>query len=331
MNTIVSSVYETESVSPGRSIGSFWRRVFAFFLDGLVVGIAVSLIALPLFNPLSRLGAWGRLIGFALALPYFAVLNSNIGHGQTLGKRWMRLQVVDEGGIPISFRSSVLRYVVLWAPFFLNQILLPTSRIPWIVMFLLVIAIFGLGGATLYLVIFNRRTRQGVHDLAAGSYVVSADSAGPVKVLPTWIGHWLILGVSCLIFFVAGFIFQKRISRFGPFPELLDDLRLIESLKDVQAANIQDLTSSSWKTAEKKKILVVNVFWSGRPGDESVFASRVAKAIFQQDLRAQQHDIVRIVIVRGYDLGIAHAQVTRGYEHSPTEWSNVLVGNSSPE
>lgn len=60
----------------------------------IVVGIAGTLIALPFFEFFSRLGAWGRLVGFRLAVPYFVLLNSRIGKGQTLGKRAMHLQVV---------------------------------------------------------------------------------------------------------------------------------------------------------------------------------------------------------------------------------------------
>src|SRR5215469_14626762 len=113
-------------LTPDREIGSLWRRIVAFVIDSIIVGIAGTLVALPFFDTFSRLGGWGRLVGFCLALPYFVLLNSRIGNGQTLGKRVMHLQVVDRRGEPISVPRSFVRYCVLSAPLFLNRLTLPT-------------------------------------------------------------------------------------------------------------------------------------------------------------------------------------------------------------
>jgi hypothetical protein len=91
-----------------------------------------------------------------LALPYFAILDSSIGNGQTLGKRLMHLQVTDELGTTISFRRSVVRYGVFAVPYFLNGMSLPTTRTPWVVTTVLYLLIFGVGGTTLYLMLFNQ-------------------------------------------------------------------------------------------------------------------------------------------------------------------------------
>src|SRR6266567_4130817 len=72
---------------PGRPIASFWRLLGAFFLDSIILGIAAFVLAIPFFSTLSRLGPYGRLVGIFLALPYYGILNSRIGDGQTLGKR----------------------------------------------------------------------------------------------------------------------------------------------------------------------------------------------------------------------------------------------------
>lgn len=113
------------NLPPDREVGSLWRRIVAVLIDSIVVGIAGTVIALPFFDFFSRLGAWGRLVGFCLAVPYFVLLNSRIGNGQTLGKRAMHLQVVNASGEPISVSKSFIRYLVLSAPFFLNGLTLP--------------------------------------------------------------------------------------------------------------------------------------------------------------------------------------------------------------
>lgn len=307
------------------------RRIIAFVIDGIIVGSVAFVITIPFFETLSRLGPFGRVLGFLLALPYFAILNSRIGQGQTFGKRWMNIQVTDSDGKTISFGKSLVRYTVFAVPFYLNQIVLPTSRTPWIISSLISLTIFAVGGATLYLVLFNRRTRQGVHDLAAGSYVADSNKSGPLKKQPIWRAHWLILGSLLLVLTLGLSILSRKLSKWGPFPELLEDSRLVEEMEGVQSAGVQDLTWANWGSETRKKILVMNVFWTGRSANEEAFANEVAKLILQRDPNVQNHDLLRVVIIRGYDLGIAHAQVSRSFEHTPTEWKSRLFGSYSEE
>lgn len=67
--------------------------------------------------------------------------------------------------------------------------------LPEIVFTLISITVSVAIGATMYLIVFNRPRRQGVHDLAVGSFVADADMIGPLKLEPTWKMHWVILGV----------------------------------------------------------------------------------------------------------------------------------------
>jgi uncharacterized RDD family membrane protein YckC len=153
---------------PERPIASFWRRLGAFVLDSIILGFAAFILAIPFFSTLSRLGPYGRVVGIFLALPYYAILNSKIGDGQTIGKRVLDIQVVDAGGRTIPFSTSLLRYLVLFVPYFLSDAAFPVTRTPWIVSACQ--QVLGVvSAATLYMLIFNRHARQGIHDLAAGT------------------------------------------------------------------------------------------------------------------------------------------------------------------
>ena len=308
------------TVPNSRAIGALWSRIIAFVIDGILIGLLGTALAIPFFSILSRLGAWGLLVGFCIALPYFATLNSSIGNGQTLGKRWMRLQVVDAGGNTISIGKSLLRSTVFAIPYYLNGIPLPITRTPAVITTIIGLTVVVVGGATLYMVLFSRHTRQGLHDSAAGSYVGVAGQTGPLRILPIWKVHWLILGSLLVIFGVASQILLKKLTTWGPFPQLLDDVRLVEGVNGVQRAGAQDLRSGFGGT-EKKTTLVISVFWSGNSGEEEAFADRIGKMILQQDLTARVRDSIRVVVVRGYDIGIAHARVTHAFEHTPAEWS----------
>jgi uncharacterized RDD family membrane protein YckC len=305
-----------------------WRRFLAFVIDGIILGLAVNLTALLLFDPLSRLGPWGRLVGFLITLPYFAILDSRPGNGQTLGKRLLRLQVVDKRGETISLGKSALRYSVFAVPYFVNGIILPTSRTPLIVSILIELLIFGLGGSTLYLLLFNRHTRQGLHDIAAGAYLTDVEKSGPLHLKPIWKIHWVILGSWLLIVGVGGTVLGYRLTKSGSFPRLLEDVRLLEGMRGVQVAGVQDLNWVNFQSGERQTILAVNVYPRENSAEEEAFADTVAKLIMEHDATAKEHDLLRVTINRGYDLGIAHGQVSHSFAHTPAEWNVRLFGSS---
>jgi uncharacterized RDD family membrane protein YckC len=317
-------------LTPDREIGSLWRRIVAVVIDSIIVGIAGTLVALPFFDTFSRLGAWGRLVGFCLSLPYFVLLNSRVGNGQTLGKRVVHLQVVDRRGEPISVARAFVRYFVLSMPFFLNRLALPITRTPVVITYFLGLVVFGLSAVTIYLVLFNRRTRQGVHDLAVGSYVADADKSGALAVLPIWKGHWAVLGTLAVAGVIGGKLLEMKLMRLADFPAMLADARVVENMDHVQSAGVSDLTWTSLSGSEKKRIYVVNVFWSGTQNEEERFANQAASRILENNPRVADRDLLRIVVVRGYDLGIATARRSDPFEDSPAGWKAKLQATSKP-
>jgi uncharacterized RDD family membrane protein YckC len=335
-----------KTLPPDRAIGMLWRRLVAFAIDGIIIGLVGFAITLPFFETFSRVGSWGPLVGFCLAFPYFVILNSSIGNSQTLGKWLMHLRVIDKNGNTISFWRSVIRYAVFAVPYFLNEMSLPATRTPWVVSTLVAIVVAGVGGATLYLVLFNRHTRQGIHDLAVGSYVADADKDGSLKIEPIWGAHWVILGLLLIVFFLGTGVLSDKLAQWGTFSQLLEDVRLVEDMEGVQAAGVQDLNTSNSGSGEKKKILVINVYWAGKwPNkqafandrtfvkkweDKQAFADQVAKLIIEHDPTVKEHDQLKITVIRGYSLGIARAQVSYYYQHTPAEWNARLFGAAEP-
>ena len=179
---------DTPSI-PARTIAGFWRRVFAFFIDALLLGVLGAVAGWPLGDEFARLGPWGRAVGFAVALIYFGAANSRLTGGQTLGKHLCKIKVVDRSGSPISVSKAVLRFLPLGAVWFLNNMQLPGAALSSIWLCLVSIAVFGIGLSILYFYIFNRKSRQSLHDLLVGSYVVSAEASRPVPASAPWIVH----------------------------------------------------------------------------------------------------------------------------------------------
>jgi uncharacterized RDD family membrane protein YckC len=304
-----------------RRIGGLWRRLFAALIDTVVVGIAANLLALPFFNALSHVGPWGPLIGFCVSFPYFAILNSRIGDGQTLGKSWMNLRVVDSTGEPVSFSLSAWRCVVLMVPFLIDALTMPATRTPAALQYL-VSTISLLGVATAYLVVFNRHTRQGLHDLAANTFVASTDEIGEVKPPPIWIGHWIVLGTGLAVYLIAVFagsmFFGEKYTRWS------GALAQIESMDHVYAAGLNDMTWHSFGVAGSQKILVVQLHWTGGVDAEAATANQVAQILLAHLSETEGRDSIRITFERGYNLGIASAHSLSTFQFTPDEWRRRL-------
>ena len=74
---------------------SLFRRFVAALVDSLILAGVGFVAGIFFAEHFSLLGRWGFLLGLSLAACYFSVLNSNLGGGQTFGKRLMKIQVVQ--------------------------------------------------------------------------------------------------------------------------------------------------------------------------------------------------------------------------------------------
>lgn len=94
-------MYEPSRRSPR---AGFFRRFWALFLDGIVLGIVVA----PVEALLGR--SYGGLVALALYVGYFGYFIGSPS-GQTIGKRALSIRVLDlNGGGSIGFNRAVLRY-----------------------------------------------------------------------------------------------------------------------------------------------------------------------------------------------------------------------------
>ncbi len=117
------------------NFAGFWKRSTAFLIDLALLMVVCSLLVL-LIIPLSNLvprhpsgleyatGALAILViaglTFAtvgLAILYFPILEGRFG--QTLGKRWLHLRVLQENGLPIHYKQAFLRRLSYYTEFLL--------------------------------------------------------------------------------------------------------------------------------------------------------------------------------------------------------------------
>jgi hypothetical protein len=137
-------------------------------------------------------------------------------------------------------------------------------------------------------------------------------------------GTWVVLCALVVVAVIGGKVLESKLTKLADFPAMLADVRVVEDMDHVQSVGVSDLTWTPSSSAEKTTIYVVNVFWSGQQNQEEGFAMQVASRILENNPHVANRDRLRIVIIRGYDLGIAQAQRSNPFEDSPANWKAKL-------
>jgi hypothetical protein len=242
----------------------------------------------------------------------------------------MGIRVVDSHDALISCPRSFLRYSVLGAPYFLNGALIsPQILTGWVAVATSVV-VFGMGLSIVYLFVFNRRNRRSLHDLIAGTYVIKAAGFSSVEKRRTWPGHYVVVILLFSASIVAPFLLRPLADK-TPFRELLTLQKDLVAQPDVRAAALNAGTTVFWGTGGKQNstYLVATIHSARRIDDYDAFAAKMAQVIFENYPDAIRKDRVVITISYGYDIGLAWANLQRGYNLSPAEWRERIKPSSA--
>lgn len=303
---------------PNHEIAGFWRRLGALAIDVVLLGIVGWILGELLFDPLARMGAYAKLIGFAIALAYFGICNSRIGGGQTLGKRWLGVRVVDAHDQLLSLPRSLLRYAVLGIPFFANGLpLSPEQAISSLLGYLMALVVFGGMLAIVYLYIFNRRTRQSLHDLAVGSYVERFDRAAQAAPFPAiWRGHMVVVAVIAVIA-LSGPMVAGRFIGIQPFAGILPLYQTLSAQPHVMNAQVVRAWTSM--NGQVTHSLQSSLRLDAPLTEDDAMARRIAQQMAKADSNIADEDAIVVTLVYGYDMGIASGWKRHGYSFKPAE------------
>lgn len=313
-------------VKEDRPICGFWKRVLALFLDGIFLGIAGIVLGLLFGKQFAQMGGWGRLIGFVIALGYFGLLNSRFGKGQSLGKRITRIRVVGWDGECVSLRKSLLRATILELPFFLNGIMLSPSVLMSPIGTIIGLIVFGVGGGVIYFYIFNRRTRQSLHDLVCKTYVVKASVVGPITVSPVARLHYIVFAVFVVCVLAFSTVIAPRLASKGMFPELLTLQKQLYELEKVSFASV--FIGKVFGPEGSRYYVSTNVIYKEKPAVFETVAEQVARVILDAYPKSKDKDIINVKVTYGYDIGIARSWRWYSISLSPSEWKERLERKS---
>jgi uncharacterized RDD family membrane protein YckC len=321
MNQAVEPISETH-LSPTAQFADFWRRVGAFLVDSIVQGFLAIPLGFLIGERLAPIGSPTRLLGLLIILPYLGILGSRIGGGQTPGKRLLGLRVVDAQGQPLPLSRSFARAALLWLPSLVNNLQFASlSPVVMAIAWLALVVSLGVGGATIGTFLFNRPTRQTLHDLVVGSYVVHADRLGlSVPARSTWrplVGSAAWVGLAAV---VTTMLLMKARGINSQFPPAL-----IQSMSAMPGVTSYELESLPTGGADRSSNVISVVIWfNGAPEDTEKAAMDVAAAILQSYPGATTVEKLIVRAIRGWDLGLFHMTSSKTFVQTPAQWRAEL-------
>lgn len=303
------------------AIAGFWRRLGAFLVDGVVLGAVGIALGAAIGKYFPTPGGAGNLVGFVIAGTYFTLADARSHGGQSIGKRLLHLRLLDRHGRLLGPLQTFPRYCVVGIACFLNGARLPeTPAHVW--ERVAGIPVFGIGLSILYLLVFNRRTRQSVHDLAVGSYTVNESVGAEFAPPDVWRGHYVVCACLLLASFVgAAFPPQAANARLTPLTAVRARVRAVPGVVE---ANVSDRTL--WMNGRERTALAVTAFLDHGSVEDEALAARVARAVLETFPAAHSRGTVDVILSSGFDLGIARWSSKHSFSHTAEEWDRFSGG-----
>jgi hypothetical protein len=211
--------------------------------------------------------------------------------------------------------------LILFVPILLSQDLLPSST-PSVVKTAAGTLLGAAGFAIVYLFVFNVRTRQSLHDLALGTFVVDGPGEGQVDDLGLWRMHWVIMGIALLSFYLLGSVLGPRLAAIYPFPELMPIPAEVQKVGIVREANVEMRTNNV--NGVTSTGIRIKVSCNGKPEDSEKTATEIVAAAMRADPRATNSDYIEVIFLGGFKIGLAQFHGNETVSHSPAQWSELI-------
>lgn len=320
MDPSAEPALETQA-TPAPRFAGFWRRVVALAADGLVLGAMGYPLGLLLGERYAPVGTPARLLGLLVIVPYLGILGSHVGRGQTLGKRLVGLRIVDASGQPLSLARSFARAALLALPWVFNGIRFGSmGPVALATLGVAGILAFGVGGAIVGTFLLNRPTRQALHDLLVGSFVVPIDATGlpvpgrstrrPLVASAVWVG--LVAVATTAMVLLGPELAAGRIP-----PVLMARLAAIPGARSMEVKHLATSGSSS-------RIIVAVLWFQGPPAEMKGAAREVAAAMLQHLPDAATAPRLVVTVIRGWDVGVANMTSAETFARTPEQWRAEL-------
>ena len=290
------------------------RRVGAFLIDMLILATVCIVIGLFLGGLLERLGFYTRLISAVIALVYFSYCNSMYFDGSSPGKRMLHLRVKGADGGYISFKRALLRSSILVLVLLFIGWQLPVSSS--ISTLLLAVVIYGLGGAIVFLMLFNRGTGQSLHDLIAGTRVVY-DRGNKIESYPeTPRARKIGAIVTAIVLPLVVWGISQGVMKSPVVSSSMQEIMpLYRALRQDQRYYMAGVSSGYQQTTGQQLVRVLIITLWPRDNLDDLGRQKIAQdavAVAQNYISLADYNGLQVRVASGYDLGF-FSQLTVWY------------------
>lgn len=306
------------------NIAKFWTRVWALLIDSIILGVIGYLLGLTAQDFLVSIGNYGLLFGLFITVAYQTICNSKIGNGQTLGKRAMNLQVVDVNGDTIDIRKSFLRALILCVPYFTTNLTIPGFTDFSIVNIIKTIILASIEIGVVVIYIFNKQTRQSLHDLVVGTYVATNDRNEKPVILPsmTKTPFYFFGGLVTLLIGGAVFIATWKAPEIKNVLSIYSKVSNIDGVLNASVFEKTSYVNNSKTTAYEANLWVQNLPEGDLENDKAVRA--VVQIILDNANSIDRFDVISISMTREFNIGIASQKLTKTISLTPSKWREIL-------
>ncbi|HWQ46833.1 MAG TPA: RDD family protein [Longilinea sp.] len=317
--TIIEESTQSQSVEPilmFPHIAGFWRRFAAWLIDYVILGVFGQIIGWPLSGLWFQIGPYGRFVGLFCILLYFCLMNSKAGHGQTIGKRLLKIAVRNEDNTPISLGKSFLRITIIAIPLILYGWALPVLQGP-VMQVLGNLIVGGLGLSILYTMVFNRGSRQGLHDLICKTYVVSLNES-PIEAFPKSNRiHWIISGILiglAVIGSVSSIILRPLIFSAFHFEDLEGINQVLQNDERFFSTGVSQGVRGSTQ-GPTTHYINAEVWVRGVPTNEerTQLVNDISQVILENVENVYEFDNLTVTITSKFDLDLASGNLFYSY------------------
>lgn len=167
IKAVESQIQETKIERKESEFSPLTKRIIAFIIDLMVLSAVSFVIGFSFMGTQMIKDPWELILSFILITTYFSVFNSKIG-GSSIGKKAMKIQVLNINEEQIPLIRSIVRYSLLTAPYFIFSLLESFD-----------ISIYGfIGGlkfsyyfGLLFFLVTDKNLRRGYHDILLNTFV----------------------------------------------------------------------------------------------------------------------------------------------------------------
>ena len=316
---------ENSQVTTKRPICGFWRRIFAFSIDGFILGVLGMILSIPFSRLFILMGGMGPLVGYVVCCCYYGIFSSNIGNGQTIGSRLFGICVVGKDGNLIGVKRAFVRAAIMSVIVF-NGVPLEVPQVLGSAVSGLLMAVYmGL----IYFYLFNRKTRQSLHDLVCGTFVYKVKDVNVPTNLKIASVHYKVYGVLLLLLCCGVAYISVFISHTPLYSVYKKELTQVYGVDGVYAASVGFNESQVYHlkngvaNGPVVKLATATVYVNKMSSYEAT-TDKIVRIMINDYPDIQEVKFIDVNVCYGYNIGIARSYTIKRFYGTTQQWREKL-------